>query len=76
MSHFLLIYEKSTGSLRRISEYASSSDALAARFEAEDHFRGNSDVEVVALSADSRKALENTHSRYFKTLRQLADQIS
>lgn len=76
MSHFLLIYEKSTGSLRRISEYDSSPDALKARYEAEDHFRGNPDVEVVALSAASREALEKTHSRYFKTLKQLAGQIS
>lgn len=74
MSHFLLIYEKSTGTLRSISEHGSSSDALKARYEAEDRFRGNRDVEVVALSAASREALEKTHSRYFKSLKQLAGQ--
>lgn len=50
--------------------------AQALRFAAEKELRTDPDVEVVILAAQSREALVQTHSRYFKTLSQLASELS
>jgi hypothetical protein len=72
--HFLVIYDRHEGRLLHVADHDTADSALSARFEAERKFRNRPDVEVVVLGADSREALHRTHSRYFKGVRQLAQE--
>ncbi len=72
MNHYLVVFDRSKGDVIRKQRYAGRGEALRARFVAEREFRGDPDIEVVVLGADSWEALMRTHSRYFKGLRQLA----
>jgi hypothetical protein len=76
MAHFLLVYDRDTGELVRQEQYAASADALRARFLAEAEFVRRPEIEIVALSAESEKALRMTHGRYFLGLTELAERIS
>jgi hypothetical protein len=73
MKYFLIVYRQSTGvaELREFDE-ADRLEALEQRFEAESRARGDSDVEVVVLSAPDLDALKKTHARYFKSVEELA----
>jgi hypothetical protein len=73
MKHFLLVFDRSEGRLCRLEEFESSSKALDARFAAERLHRGEADIEVVVLTADSKADLRRTHARYFQDVRQLAN---
>ncbi|HST42448.1 MAG TPA: hypothetical protein VLK58_23210 [Conexibacter sp.] len=75
MSHFLLVYDRTVGQLMRQQEFATSVDAMQARFSAEAEFRGHPEIEIVALSAASEEDLKRTHGRYFFTLAELADRF-
>ncbi len=72
MSHFLLIYDRSSGTLVRQTGFGTSAEAIRARFEAELEYRGCPEMEIVALSAESEEALRRTHGRYFMSLSELA----
>jgi len=73
VSHYLLVYRRSTGRLEECADLGPDADAaLARRFEREKRESGDSDVEVVVLSAPSREALLRTHGRYFKSVGELA----
>jgi hypothetical protein len=74
MKHFLVVYDRREGRLMRLTDYRSADSALSARFAAERKFRDQPDVEVVVLGAESREALNRTHSRYFKDVRELAQE--
>jgi hypothetical protein len=63
---FLLVYERPTTRLLRMVEFADSDVALHARFAAEREFRGNPDIEVVVLNAESEQAIRESHARYFQ----------
>lgn len=66
MPYFLLVYDRSTGHLvDEVRKFDQASVALNARFAREREERGNASIEVVVLGAESREALEKTHSRYF-----------
>jgi hypothetical protein len=71
--HYLLIYNKRQGKIIRHTDFSQADNALAARFDAEREFNGNSEIEVVVLGADSWEDLNRTHSRYFKGLGELAE---
>lgn len=71
--HYLVIYNRREGQIIRHRQYLSADPALSARFEAEREFRSDPDVEVVVLGAESWDALQRTHSRYFKGVRELAE---
>lgn len=73
MKHFLLVFDRTEGRLYRLAEFATSSAALEARFEAERLHRGRPEVEVVVLTADSKADLKRTHARYFQNVGQLAN---
>lgn len=73
MKHFLVVYNRREGHIVRHHGYHGSSSALAARFEAEREFRGQPDIEVVVLGAESWEALPRTHARYFKDVPELAE---
>ena len=76
MIQFLVIYRRSTGELVSITEFTGDRRrALDARFEAEARVKDDPDVEVVLLSAPTLEALRQTHSRYFKTVRELASAL-
>lgn len=77
MKHFLLQYRRSTGQLVDLRDLGEDrAKALVLRFAMEKKVRTDPDVEVVILAAQSRDALVHTHARYFKTMSQLAEELS
>jgi len=73
MKAFLLVYRRSTAELLECRDLGEDrAKALAERFAIEKRERHDSDIEVVILSARSEDALRRTHSRYFKTMSELA----
>lgn len=71
MNHYLVVFARSSGTVVHSQRYVSHRQALAARFEAERRHRGDPDIEVVVLGAESWDALQRTHARYFQSLGQL-----
>jgi len=73
MSHFLVVYDRSTGELRELTEFSDdqADRASQARLEQELAERTHPEVEVVVVTSPSRAALERTHARYFKSVREL-----
>jgi hypothetical protein len=72
---FLIVFDRAHGRIvQDVREFPEDrrDEALAARFREEDNHRNDSDIEVVVLGAADREALENTHSRYFGTIRELS----
>ena len=77
VKYFLLVYRRSTATLVEIRDLGKDgAKALAERFAIEKRERRDPDIEVVILSARSEDSLKNTHSRYFKTISQLARDLS
>jgi hypothetical protein len=74
MKLFLIIYDKSVGEVTEVREYgeADRAQALRDRFRHERANRSNPAIEVVLLGGESEQAVRKTHSRYFKTTRELA----
>jgi hypothetical protein len=73
VNYYLLVFNRRTGVMLRLEQFAESDVAMSARFAAELEFRGDGDVEVVVLGAESMDALRRTHSRYFNEPRKLAE---
>lgn len=73
--NFLIVYDRPAGQIVRSAEFGSDDDAFTARFAAEKEFRGNSDIEVVVLSAKSWDAVKRTHARYFYNAEELAQRL-
>jgi hypothetical protein len=72
MNHYLVVFDRSTGKVLQREQFSDRNEALAARFAVERERRGEADVEVVVLGAQSWEALKRTHGRYFKNFDQLA----
>lgn len=74
--YFVLVYDRSVGKLESFKSFGEDERGLAldARFDLERQHLGDSRREVIMLGADSREALVRTHSRYFKSMRELTDQ--
>lgn len=72
VSHFLLVFDRAHSRLLREERFDDHRVALRERFKTERLHRGNPDIEVVVLSADSPGALRLTHSRYFESMSSLA----
>lgn len=68
MASWLIAYDRSAGELLRCEEYASSQEALRARFSVETTAEAWPGLEVVVLSAASPDAIKMTHGRYFPTV--------
>jgi hypothetical protein len=68
MAHFLLVYDRRQGRLLREERFDDASAALDERFRAEKAHRGDQDIEVVVLGADTSADLRRTHARYFMSL--------
>lgn len=75
VSHFLLIYDRGAGALVRQQRYEVGADAMRARFLAESEFADETDIEIVALVAETEGDLRVTHGRYFLGLTELADRM-
>ena len=69
IQHFLIVYNLRDGVLVNFDEFGTDiGRALAAYAAREQTYRDRDDheaFEIVLLGADSRKTLEQTHSRYF-----------
>jgi hypothetical protein len=76
VAHFLIVYDRDAGQLMRQMRFETSAEAMQARFAAETEFRGQSEIEVVALVAESEDALRRTHARYFLDLAALGERMS
>ena len=72
---YLLRYDTKRGELLDIEEFEDRRRALDARFALQRAERERPHIEVVVLGASSRETLTKTHSRYFKTLGELAAPI-
>lgn len=71
MTYTLLVYDRGRGQLVHDESFHSRADALQARFRVE-HERLEEPMEVVVLASTSREDLMRTHSRYFRSLDDLA----
>lgn len=74
MNQYLIVYRKSTGLVMTCDEYPGEDlqHVVRERARLERIYGPDGDMEVVALGANSPDDLVRTHSRYFKTLSQLA----
>lgn len=74
MKYFLLVYDKSAGRLceERAFESAERARAVSERHELMLTYRLDPNIEIALLGADSHDDLLKTHSRYFKSLEELA----
>lgn len=75
VSQFLIVYQRSSGSLiGDVEEFSDDSgvEALHRRAQLEREHGAFSDVEVVVLGARDKSDLIRSHSRYFKSLTELA----
>jgi len=74
MRNFLVVYNRRTGE-NAVQEFPAGSgrEAIRERFVQERAHRGDPDIEVVVLGSDSREELEKTHSRYFRTAREILE---
>jgi hypothetical protein len=76
MSVFLLEYDPATGEVVHLDvfEEGNREAAMRERLRREkENVRAGLDRELVLLDAVSEAALRSTHSRYFKSLRELAE---
>jgi hypothetical protein len=70
--HYLVVYDRQAGQIIRHRGYRAADRALRARFAAEQEFRGQPEIEVVVLGAESWDSLPQTHARYFERVQDLA----
>ncbi len=74
MRSFLVVYNRRTGdnTLREFPP-GHGREAIHARFEAERQHRSDPDIEVVVLGSHSKEELLKTHSRYFRSAREILE---
>ena len=72
MRHYLVVFDRRSGAVVQFQEFGVADEAMTARFDAENEYADNSDIEVVVLGASSKDALLKTHARYFKGTLELA----
>lgn len=75
MNHYLVVFDRSKGSILHHQRYRDRDEALKARFSEERKHHDEPDVEVVVLGAVSWDSLGRTHGRYFKDFDQLASGV-
>jgi hypothetical protein len=67
IKHFLITYDLNAGKAKVQSFGDDYDGALAAYAEAEEDIRGDGNLEIVLVGADSIETVERTHSSYFHT---------
>lgn len=66
IQHFLLVYNRATGSLEREVHFGTDADkALAAYAEVEAEFRDAPYMQIVLIGSDSIDTVKITHANYF-----------
>ena len=65
MRFFLLVYDRTSGTILEQVEFDDEGAAMQARFDREDQYARRGDVEVVVLGAASLEQVKLTHGRYF-----------
>lgn len=75
MKYFLIIYRRQTGKMELLQEFEDQGVALEERFRLERELRGDTGIEIVVLGAESLEALKESHGRYFKTTRELIEDL-
>jgi hypothetical protein len=63
--NFLLIYDLRARQLISEQPYRNADEAAVAYAKAEEAHRGDRDVEIVLVGADSLETVKQTHSHYF-----------
>ncbi|HVW88230.1 MAG TPA: hypothetical protein VHC01_02085 [Gaiellaceae bacterium] len=63
--HFLIVYNRHTRDVA-YREFDDADEASAAYVATERSHRGEDDIEVVLLGADSIETIRQTHSNYFE----------
>lgn len=63
--HFLLVYDLNIGQLVEQLEFTDAEEAAASYAEMEEKHRGNGDLEIVLVGADSIDTIKVTHGHYF-----------
>lgn len=63
--HFLLVYDHVKGELLQAQPFENSDDASEAYARVERENRGNPELEIVLVGADSIETIEKTHGNYF-----------
>ncbi len=73
MRYFLIVYDRSQGRRRELTEFSEGqrAHALEERARRERDALEQPELEVVLLAAESRADLERTHGRYFKSVEEL-----
>ncbi len=64
--HFLLVYDHAAGHLRSQQEFRNANQAAAAYADLEQVNRGDRDLEIVLVGADSLETIKQTHANYFQ----------
>jgi hypothetical protein len=64
--HFLLLYDLNAQKLILQREYRDGEEAAQAYAQLEAEYRGNDDVEIVLVGADSIETIRLTHGQYFE----------
>ena len=66
LTHFLLVYDFSRGELAEAPrEFTNADEAAAAYAELEREHRGDPNLEIVLVGADSIETIKQTHGNYF-----------
>ena len=67
-----MVYNRRTGA-NEVREFpvGHGREAIHARFEEERKHSGDPDIEIVVLGSQSREDLMKTHSRYFRSAREI-----
>ena len=76
MKYFVLRYRRATGKLIDLKEFDDGHEALDFRMAIEQDTADADDTEVVVLLAKDLNHLRQTHSRYFRSARQLFQAVS
>lgn len=63
--HFLLVYDLNAGHLVHQAEFQDAEKAAAEYAAMETKHRGDKDLEIVLVGADSLEAIQMTHGQYF-----------
>jgi hypothetical protein len=63
--HFLLVYDRHQQKLVFEKAYSNAAEALRAYEEKEERHRGDNQMEIVLVGADSIETVRLTHGNYF-----------
>jgi hypothetical protein len=63
--YFLLIYNRAHRELQTVQRFDDQADAATAYTAAEAAARGNKELEIVLIGADSLDTIRKTHGQYF-----------